>query len=184
LAILYGENIDYSIESFSTEYCSMLSEFECGNSEIDRYLCNDAKCDTTEGRGVTKLILNDNKSKVIGFYTLDCSAMIVETNESQGKIGLAPAVEIKMFAVDKSYQDISYSKIKEDGTFSDILLCEAINQINNFTESTCGAVCIILYSVPSAKKFYIRNKFVSFKPIMKKNDDVYLKGCEPMYMAL
>ena len=62
-----------------------------------------------------------------------------------------------MFAIDENYQHMQYSEDIEDGSFSDILFSDVIGFIYDFTENYCGADKIILYSVPDAKSFYIRN---------------------------
>lgn len=179
--IVYGKDITYKVDIISNKYLSLIKNFSCDNKEIDNYLQNKAMQDNEFGNGVTKLFLNESETEVIAYYTLNCCSMVIEQYH---KNYFAPAVEIKMFAVNKKYQKLSYSEKKEDGVFSDFILCKIISEINNFTEYQCGANRIVLYAVKNALEFYGDIGFEDFTDIMKKDNDLYLDECTPMFLNL
>lgn len=179
--MIYGENIKYDTYLYSNEYLNICQKFDCGNEEINTYLYRDAEKDLLQGLKVTKLILNENKTEVIAYFTLVCSAIMINTGEN---VELSPAVEIKLFAVNKNYQDIFYTSDKNDGIFSDYLLSETIQNIYEVIEKYCGAIYIVLYSVPKAVKFYKRNEFKNFSNVMVRSRERYLNYCTPMFLPL
>lgn len=177
--------MDYKIINYNEEnlkqYNIDINTFNCGNSELDDFLKNKALKDLDSGKSVTKLvILEDNNIDVMAYYSLNCSSIIMN---SHGKNNFSPAVEIKVFAMNNKYQH-TVSKEDKDFTLSDLAFCKIIEEINNFSSNVCGAENIILYSVPKAVNFYKRNGFTNFEDYMIKNDERYLRGCEPMWLRL
>lgn len=164
------------------EYLGQISKFRCGNDEIDKYLKEKALIDLNSGDGVTKVIIDDSNNQIIAYYTLNCSAI---TSNSHKKKYYSPAIEIKMFALNEIYQDnkIIYSEDDEE-YICDLILSHIIKEIYDFTNETCGAKTVVLYSTDNAKHFYSRNSFECFEPYMEKNDDRYLVGCTPMFFTL
>lgn len=181
--MLYGKDIQYNKGVlYSDNYIELIEKFNCGNPSIDKYLKEKAKEDLILGRGTTKLFLNKQKDRLIGFYTLNCTSLVIGDNTVDGNFN--PAVEIKMFAVDREYQKIPYSEDEDDFKLSDDLLLDIIDDIRIFTESCCGASHVVLYSIPYSVKFYTRNGFKNFLSNMKRNTDRYVEGCIPLFLTL
>jgi hypothetical protein len=110
--------------------------------------------------------------------------MIYDTT-NKAKVKGLPAVEIKMFALDNEYQDMSYSEDYDDGTFSDYLFLKLIQDIREMSENSLGIKFIILSSVPKAIKFYKdRHYFLEYEDYMINMYDSFSEGCTPLYMAI
>lgn len=171
--------IKYHISTICKDYMNKICKFKCGNDEMDKYLKDKALSDLDSGDGTTKVVINDNNDEVIAYYTLNCSAIVVNSHK---KKYYSPAIEIKMFALSEKYH--KYQIDEDENYISDLILCNIISEINDFTRQTCGAKSIILYSVDDAKHFYSRNSFECFEPYMEQNNDRYLEGCTPMFFTL
>jgi hypothetical protein len=176
---MFGKEIKIETDLFSSKYNCLLDSFDCGNQEINKFLrkaegvCND-------GYGVTRIVIDVNENKIIGFYTLACSSLLYGSNE---QISGLPAVEIKMFAVDKNYQDLPY--FEDDGiVLSDYILDKVIKDIYELSSSTIGAAFIVLHAVPESVEFYKRSRFEELEEFMKPMHDNYTEGCIPMYLKL
>lgn len=91
-----------------------------------------------------------------------------------------------MFAIDEKYQYMKYSDdVYEDNlNLSDMLFAEVISFIYDFTDNFCGADEVILYSVPDAENFYLRNGFKRFENFMLESSELFTDGCIPIYMNL
>ena len=151
-------------------------KFDCGNEFINKYLL-DSKKYYENGESVTKIFLNSKSNKIMGFYSLSASTLL---NNLTTKTSGFPAVEIKMFAVDKTYQDM----IIDGELLSDALLSEVIKEIYELSEVTIGVKFIILNSVPDAIDFYLKNGFNKLKDFMSVLYYSFNNGCEPMYFEL
>lgn len=175
---IYGENIRLSKAKLLTkDDIVSVQTFDCGNDVINNYLkehaCNDP-------RSATFVIYDTKENQVISYYSLSCSGFVMNHNSH---ITIYPAVEIKMFAVDDKYKHIPFSQ-DDSFTLSDYIFCNVISRVYDFTEKECGADKIILYSVPRAENFYIKNGFIRFQEFMLKSESMFLDGCIPMYMDL
>jgi hypothetical protein len=155
-----------------------VQSFNCGNEVINEYLKKEAYMDT---QATTFLIVSNSDRQVIAYYSLNCSGFVVGDEK---KFTIYPAVEIKMFAIDERYQHMPYSTDDEDGNLSDMLFSDVIGYIYAFTDNMCGADKVILYSVPNAESFYIRNGFKRFERFMLQSTSLFLEGCIPMYLNL
>lgn len=176
---LYGEMIalckPVRLSELSAEE---MRSFHCGNDVIDEYFKEHAHKDA---QAVTFVIRDKADGSVICCYSLSCSGFVVESHHH---FTIYPAVEIKMFAMDTAYQHVPYSSHQDDGTLSDFLFGSVISRIYEFTEKECGADHIILYAVPKAENFYLKNGFSRFEEFMLQSKSRFLDGCIPMYMSL
>lgn len=175
---VYGKDIKVTYELVTPEKSSKLQNVQCGNEALDEYIAE--HCGFDFGM-VATLILNSDNNDVIGVYSLSASSMIYESHKKHYEI---PAIEIEIFAINKKYQDIPYSKNKEDGCLSNNILSDLCCSILEFTDNVCGANFIKLYSTPDALDFYKRNGFVEFPEEMWRNDKRFLDGCTPLYMKI
>ena len=175
---LYGETIRLSIPKLlSKDDIEKTKYFDCGNEVINDYLKKHAYEDS---RATTFVIYDIENNCIINYYSLSCSGFVLDYNSH---FTIYPAVEIKMFAIDEQYKHIIYSP-DDNLTLSDYIFGNVISRIYDFTENECGADKVILYSVPKAENFYIKNGFIRFQDFMLQSESVFLDGCIPMYMDL
>lgn len=176
---IYGKNLIIDFVPLDLNNQKLLNNFSSGNDIIDKYFKFEALSDSTSK---TFLVLNiDENVDIIAIYTLCCSGYVVQSNS---KIYIYPAVEIKYFATSENYQDMQYDFKREVGCLSGHILSMVIAKIMDFTDKHCGANKVILYSVPDAIKFYETAGFKHFDDFMLESNEIYLEGCEPMYFDL
>lgn len=156
------------------------SEFSCGNDKIDEYFHKQAATDT---ECVTYIFPDDETNEVIAFLSIRCSGIIVD---SQTRLEILPAVEIKYFAVAEKFQHIHmdlYETESATHNISDEIFAMSVRKIRDITD-LIGADYIILYSVPTAVSFYERNLFQPFSKYFTPERTRFTEGCTPMYMPL
>ena len=171
---------DFYMEVGSEDSTSIFSDFSCGNEEIDKYFHSIAQNDTQK---VCYVYMCKQDKSVVGLATLCCSGINVDDHDL---VQLAPAMKIDYFAVSEKYQDMLFpgTSVEEHFYISDAFLSELISEAHKISESYIGADFIILYSVPDAHHFYLRNLFKDFLEYMKPENGRYLEGCIPMFMSL
>lgn len=175
---MLGKDLKLLFIPLERENAGLLDTYFCGNDGIDWYIKEKAASDLT---AVTTMVVNAENNDVICIYSLCCSSYTVI---SHGLYYPYPAVEIKIFAMNKAYQDIRYSDDKEDGCLSNIILDHIIGTIFDFTDNVCGANFITLYSTEEGYEFYKRNGFGDFIEMAMKSNDRFTEGCYPMYMVI
>lgn len=177
MAIL-GNSIKIDYQYLSNDNINLLDSFSCGNEVMDEYIKK--KC-LNDYSSVTRLAINAKNEEVICAYTLCCSSMIVESYTKHYPVS---AVELKFFAVNEKYQDMPYSKDKEDGCLSNVLLSEVIERIFTFTDDFCGANLLVVYSTDEGVSFYRMNGFVNFPENVWRDNSRFIDDCTPLFLTL
>ena len=134
--------------------------------------------DRNHGMGVTHLIwdnFENGKRKIVAYFTLSTIAVPYDdgnfkTDEEKADLSKYPPIngaEIKMFAVDESYQDSFYLYQGEDKPVSAWCLSYIIDFISNLSEEIISIQAIFLHAIENAQDFYYTNKFSYAPTIMK-----------------
>ncbi len=96
-----------------------------------------------------------------------------------------PALEIKMFAVDRTYQDLFYEFDGEKMPVAAWILRSIISLAHNMMKEIIGFKALFLHAVPTAIDFYKRNGFHNaeqyMEPLYSVDDEfqaMYLSFCE------
>ncbi|MDE6133628.1 MAG: hypothetical protein K2G04_09710 [Oscillospiraceae bacterium] len=176
---MFGQNIKLDWVILDKDNADLLNSFSCGNDGIDEYITVKGYSDLM---AVTKMILNSENNEVICVYSLCCSSFIMGC--SNGKYHPYPAVEIKIFAVNKKYQNMRYSDDPNEACLSNFILNRIIGEIFDFTDNVCGANIILLYSTDEGYSFYKKNGFNDFVELAIPSSDKFVDGCHPMFMAI
>ena len=176
----YGKEIKYSIKDLSSVDEKLIEGFSCGNNEIDKVIKSRNSLEYT-----VKLVIDDEKECLIGFIAYQASGIrLYYENTAVTK----PALQINYFAMDSHYQHLPYDNSEElqDDKYnlSDAIFCDFLKLFRNISDKHLYFEYIILYSVPNAKNFYIRNCFEEFNVYMSPDKYRYLDGCLPMYMSI
>ena len=126
----------------------MCSSFNCGNAILDNFIRYDS-CNTSISK--TYLMIEDD-TKLIGFYSLCCSSLLEIKDEKNNIESSAPAICLKMFAIDKKYQD----KIIDgyEHTYAHFMLTVCLDKIKEIKNQYIGAECIILNSTQEGYELY------------------------------
>lgn len=183
----YADDIQLDIVDVSEINEEELKGFSCGNDELDRFLHDEAK----ESSAKTCLFIDTEEKKIVAYTSIACSAIMyaVEDDEcvllAPDRFSLAPAIEIKYFAVHEDYKHLRYSDAPSSSlTLSCNLFRYIVQHVRDIASNHVGAEYIVLYSVPKAISFYKRNLFNLFEDDMVRNADPYLESCQPMYMEI
>lgn len=157
------------------QHKDFLFKFNCGNLIFNDYITkNEVIEDRDNGDGVTYLVFDKVgifKRKLVGYYTLCATSIpfvshlhlepedVVDGKEYDDKLYGVNAVQIKMFAVDKEYQNIFYEHGGFDMPIAAWILRYIIDAIDNMSSKVCGVKAIFLHAVDDAKLFYNKNGF-------------------------
>lgn len=187
-----SNQLPFTISLLSENFSSLLSDFRCGNKEIDRYIKEDALNDMRLGKGVTYLVLNEKKDMLIAYYTLASTSIIYSDTKDiaeknsidEVKLRGIPAIEIKMFAVSKAYQGyVYYDEVFSGKVLSDMILGSLIGDIYNYSINILGIQMIVLHSTTEGYGFYKRHGFEELKNYIPLYSE-YTENCIPMYLRL
>ena len=179
----YLDDFNPDIVTMDKQYQESLASFDAGRQyeNFNDFIKHDWE-EYKQGRnGVTYLVLDKTlrKDTAVAFYTLSSGAIpyidrwyIPEDEREEADIiydekecGI-PAIEIKMFAVSKQYQDTYYRFEQEEKPISAWIFEQMISSIRQLTERAVSAKAIFLQSVPEAEAFYRKNGFDYVLPNM------------------
>ena len=141
-------NFNFNTVFLSNETVHLLDDFKCGAGEIDRYVKEDALNDCMSGKGVTYLVIDNSSERLVAYYTLSATSLIYvedyditdKSNFNDIKIRGIPSIEIKMFAVNNSYQDILlHHEEHGEKLISDVILGSVIGGIYDIAIKILGA---------------------------------------------
>ena len=175
----YGNEVKYKITDLSSVNEKLIEDFSCGIDDIDKVIKNKDAIDCT-----LKLVVDEEKEYLIGFIAYQASGI---RSCYENAAVTKPALQINYFAIDSHYQHLKYddSEDPEDKyNLSDDIFCKFLDMFRDISDKYLYFEYIILYSVPSAKNFYVRNFFKEFNAYMSPDNYRYLDGCLPMYMPI
>lgn len=161
------------IRGISDEDYSLIKDFDCNEKNMNDFFWSYAIGYNNTGDGKTKVIIDKDNNKIIGFFTLKCNALQTEGDEAE----VIPAIEVSRFGIEKCYQKRGIGKI---------VFAYVINYINSIKKDYLGVKMIVLYALPNVIKFY-SNNFKFKELVYSKYDDFECKsnqGCTPMYLFI
>ena len=153
---------------YTNNECDDISGFESGYEVFDRYLHEH------DGVDVIHYVLDAETDKLVAYFTLLASALPYAVGS---RIEGIPAVELKMFATDKKYQDLGLGTLVFD---------EVLETIEHLTSEYIGAKIILLYSVPvkHVMDLYLKKGFREVSGAFVAFDSDFTQGCVPMYKVI
>lgn len=154
-----------------------LGGFYCGNETIDRYLREDARGDCYTGKGVTYLFVDMDFGTLVAYYTLATKTLRTADDKRE-----YASVELKMFAVNKEYQDTKCASFK-DLPVSAYILDSIVVKMYDLSQEVIGFEYIVLFSTEEAVDFYEKSGFRRITDYLVYQED-FAKGCVPMYLSL
>ena len=176
--IEYVKYIKYS-SSFKKENYAKMAQFNCGDNDINKLFCK-----KTDKLHSTTYIFSDEKTKKIISFVSFCTGAI-QMRTKNGLLAL-PAVELKLFGVDKAYQQKYISSEDMKVKYSEFTFIWLINYIQRVIKPVINVEYLILHSVPTKKtlKFYEKMgmKYFTENENIHKSD--FSNGCIPMYLKL
>lgn len=195
----YIETFIPDVKVLEQKHQGYLGGFDAGKKfkNFNDFLSEDAFEYCKDGNGVTYLVFNLlEEIELAAYYTLAVTSIPyidrIRLDEEEAKktrkefdeqiCGIA-ALEIKMFAVSRKYQDVFYSYDGEEKPISAWILQNIIDKCNTMIHQVAGFKAIFLHSVPTAEEFYKKNQFKNIEanmmPLHCIDNDL-----TPMYLPL
>jgi len=125
--------MDKKIDFYIDNECENMEDFDCGFEVFNDYLQKHIPKD----KAVFHYIINSDDDSLIAYFSLLASCVLMG---DFNKHHFIPAIELKMFAVDKKYQKRN---------LSNKLINAIINIVNEYASEYVGAELFVLYSVPT-----------------------------------
>ena len=117
-------------------------------------------------------------------YVSLCSSAI--QRKKGNSLHSLPAIELKLFGVDKHYQHETMSYGDKQVKFSEFTFMWVLAFINNVLKEYIGVEYLILFSVPQKNtlKFYEKMGMSYLTDAERVYDSDFSDGCVPMYLEL
>ena len=156
------------IDFYTDTVCNDISSFDSGYSVFNDYL------HYRDDSAVIHYIFDSESEDLIAYFSLLSSALLYG---ELSHLGAIPAIELKMFALDKHYQGRGVSSL---------LIDSVLETITHYSAEYVGAKIILLYSVPvsSVLKFYEDCGFRRTDGLFATYKSPFNKGCIPMFKLL
>ena len=162
--------MNYEIDFFiDIEYYGNTEKFDCGFEVFNAYL----KYKFLDDNAAIHYITDAENDNLIAYFSLLSSCIFLNDFDDSNII---PAIELKMFAIDKEYRKLNLSG----------KLLEAIYDLVVDYSHYVGAKALILYSVPAEKvvQMYERNGFLKMPENYSMYKSNFNEGCVPMYKSI
>jgi len=171
------------VEVLNDKHRDLLCQFDSGSYAFDEFIKKEVYEFSEVGDGITYLVINcltdddgDTYQEIVAYYTLAAasqpiiSRVCVEPIKKRffkhinkkrydEKLYGIPAIEVKMFAVSKKYQDKFFKFDNETMPIAAIVLRQMFLEICNLSNTIVAAKLVILKAVKNAEKFYKKNNF-------------------------
>ena len=157
-----------TIDFYIDTVCDDISNFDSNHRVFNEYmLCSGDSA-------VIHYIMEAETDVLIAYFSVLTSALLYGDPSNLNAI---PAIELKMFALDKRYQGLNLSSI---------LLDAVIKTIQYYSDKYVGADILILYSVPVDRviELYESKGFLQIEGALTAFKSDFTDGCVPMFLAL
>jgi GNAT superfamily N-acetyltransferase len=145
-------------------------DFDCGFEIFNAYLKNRFLDD----RAVIHYVISAADDNIIAYFSFLASCIFLSGSADSNII---PAIELKMFALDKRYHGLNLSENLLDAIYKTAY---------QYSLKYVGAKALILYSVPAEKvvKMYESSGFRKMPENFSMYESSFNDGCIPMYRFL
>jgi hypothetical protein len=150
----------------------VIQQFDCGNDDMTEYLHKYAKNDSIEGKGVTYVLVAEDRKRIYAYATIkayslyyydDAEKYHTEEMNDEGKLLLAiPAVEIKMFAISRKLKgQVAYllDPVNKQH-YSSIFFKWFLEHLYYMSMNTIGFQMVFLRANDEGERLYRKNKFI------------------------
>jgi hypothetical protein len=167
---------------------AVLANFKCGHPDFDDFLTNEAATCSSEGKGVTYILADDDEiekgiTTIFAFATIKASALQYMTGDS--KLLSVPCAEIKYFAISKYFQKTQTGKLGLGKNYSTIFFEILLMDLYEMSTSIIGFTGIFLRANEQGEHLYRRKNFVDATNFIIPYDEDDKSGkCIPMYLSI
>lgn len=168
---------DYDKKKFSPQ----LFAFDCGDDNINHFLIDAARHTCT-----TKLIFVHDK--LAAFVSYNCSSFerIVDIDCGEAIKENEPAIEIKVYAVDKEFQHNNYM-VEIDGKqekFSHFIFNVFMMHLQKIAHNVIAASHFIVFSKKERSSFLEQLGFRTLTSEMHAHVNRFERDCTPMFATI
>jgi DNA polymerase III epsilon subunit-like protein len=164
--------------NFKKDNYSKMAQFNCGNDDINTLFRNKL----SKLHATTYIFMDNETNKIVAFVSFCASSIQIH---EKGLYSF-PAVELKLFGVDKDYQHKSITLGDVELKYSELIFQWFVTYIIQEIKPRINVEYIVLYSVPTinTRKFYEKMGFADMNANYKLHDSDFSCGCIPMYLNL
>jgi len=172
---------------------NVLRKFNCGHSDFNDYLVEDAVDKSADGMGVTYVLVdkaeceNGTISTIFAFATIQAMSLHYYLDEpSDTKLYSIPCVEIKYFAIPKRFQKVNAWSLDATGKYYSTIFFEwLLEELYRISTSVIGFQMIFLRANENGEALYRRKKFIDASAyIIPYEQDDALGKCTPMCLLI
>ena len=173
----------------------VLQEFDCGNQDMTDYLHFYAKEDCITGKGVTYVLVREDKKCIYAYVTIHAHSLYYYdyaekyhtfSDNKDGKILLSvPAVEIKMFAISRRLKrQVAYllDPIQKQH-YASIFFKLFLEKLYFMSMSIIGFQLVFLRANDEGERLYRKNGFIECDKYLNTYD-VLAEGCTPLTISM
>ena len=167
----------------------VLQTFDCGHPDFNEFLYNDSLDYNDNGKGITYILVDDAEIKsnkitaIFAFATIQTASL--QYIDDEERLRSVPSVEIKYFAIAKSFQkQIAYT-IDANKYYSTLFFEWFLSDLYQISTTVVGFQAIFLRANENGDKLYRRKKFVdATEHSIPFDDDDALGKCTPMCLII
>ncbi len=173
----------------------VINSFDCGNNDMSDYLHKQAKGDTAKSKCITYVLLDGARNRIYAYATISSYAMyyyedaekyhtVPMTDDGQILVTV-PAVEIKMFAIDKALRGQTAFLLDPDKQrkYSTIFFQWFLEKLYYMSMSIIGFQMIFLRANDDGYPLYADNGFAEYDKYINTYD-AKSKDCTPMISSI
>ena len=184
---------EFRYVELSNAYVSqdVLQKFDCNHPDFNDFLVNDAVECSSNGDGVTYVLVDkdeyDNKkiSTIFAFATIQSTSLQYYDIDNADKIYSISGVEIKYFAIARRFHKQIAYLLDPDKYYSTIFFEWLLADLYEMSTKMIGFQAIFLRANEKEEKLYRRKKFVdATKYIIPYEEDDPLGKCIPMCLII
>ncbi len=169
----------------------VLRKFNCDHPDFNDYLVDDAKEAGEKGNGVTYILVDKEEyesktiSVIFAFATIQTTALHYYDVDNTERVNSISGVEIKYFAIARSFQKQTAYKLNPNKHFSTIFFEWLLADLYEISISVVGFQAIFLRANENGESLYRRKNFVdATNYIIPFEEDDVLGKCTPMCLMI
>ena len=173
----------------------VIQQFDWGNEDMTEYLHKYAKNDSIEGKGVTYVLVAEDRKHIYAYATIKAYSLYyydeaekyhTKVMNDDGKILLSiPAVEIKMFAISRKLKgQVAYllDPVKKQH-YSSIFFKWFLEYLYYMSMNTIGFQMVFLRANNEGERLYRNNSFIECDEYLSTYD-AKADGCTSLAITL
>lgn len=172
------------IIKYNQAYARLAEKFTCGNIVIDNFLHDGSALD--ENRGITYVMLSDDKDCIIGYYNIENSRVdrIDSVTDNLYEV-MGGAININYLAIHSTLQRTMVAQKEEEKIYlGDILLRDCERRILDLRKQTGISFVTVCSTKEGYHLYHIRNGYEHFEDDMTTVTQESELNCFKLYKCV